>query len=61
MLEFIFSIVFDYIFFNIGKLIIFFATFGKVRATLDDYPFNSYLIAILGLSFVVVLVYFTVI
>lgn len=57
MLELLFSIVFDYVFFNIGKLIIFLATLGKVKATLDDYPFNNYLTAILGLAFVVAFVY----
>ena len=57
VLELLFSILFDYVFFNIGRAIIIIVTLGRIRPTLDDKPIDSNLVAILGLGCVVTLAY----
>jgi ABC-type transport system involved in multi-copper enzyme maturation permease subunit len=56
MIDLIFSIIFEYILFNIGKCALFIISIGKVNPTYDDKPFSSLVVSLLGLIVIILII-----
>jgi len=60
-MEIIFELIVNLIFFQVGRILILIATFGRINPSLDDKPFNSMLVALLGFFATAFIIFVTLI